>query len=157
MVDAYLQELERRRMPSTWPKSDLLFQASLLYGEEPMTMVLYAPLKLQPMDQDSLGPNVYIAGAYTRPSWRRAGLYSDLMRIMINQWRLEDAYDWLRSGFHLNNQASREMQMRQGREFYEIRDNHQRTRLSLRPTGEEFEFSKETLRPILNKLDRLSG
>ena len=156
MVAAYRQELERRKMPSTWPESDLYFQATLFYNDEPMTMLLYAPLKLKD-DQDTLGKNVYSAGAYTRPSWRRCGLYDDLFQIMVNEWRKEDAYDWFRSGFHLDNESSRAMQLAQGREFYEIKGNYQRTRLWLRPTGNEYELTQQTLQPILDKLDRLSG
>lgn len=156
MVAAYRRELEQRKMPSTWPESDLYFQATLIYNDEPMTMLLFAPLKLKD-DQDTVGGNVYSAGAYTRPSWRRCGLYDDLFKIMVNEWRKEDAYDWFRSGFHLENDNSRAMQLSQGREFYEVKGNYQRTRLSLRPTGEEYDLNSTTLQPILDKLDRLSG
>jgi hypothetical protein len=155
-VDAYHAELERRNMPSTWPKTDLISQACLFHNDEPMTLILFAALKLK-RDEDSVGKNVYIAGAYTRPSWRRCGLYNDLFGIMVNEWRKEDAYDWVRSGFHMDNDNSRAMQAKQGREFYEIKDNYQRTRLSLKPTGQEYELTQETLLPILRKLDRLSG
>lgn len=156
MVAAYRRELEQRKMPSTWPESDLYFQSALLFNGEPMTMLIFAPLKLKD-EQDTLGKNVYSAGAYTRPSWRRCGLYSDLFDIMVNEWRKEDAYDWFRSGFHMDNDNSRAMQLSQGREFYDISGNYQRTRLSLRPTGQEYELTEETLRPILSKLERLSG
>lgn len=143
-------------MPSTWPKTDLISQASIYYNSQPISMVLFAALKMGG-EADDIGRSVYIAGAYTMPSWRRCGLYSDLFGIMVNEWRKEDEYDWLKSGFHLANDNSRAMQLRQGREFYEIKNGYQRTRLSLRPTGQEYELTQQTLQPILNKLDRLSG
>lgn len=155
MVDAYRAELERKKIPSTWPDSDLIFQASLYYNSEPITLLMFAPLKRKG-DEDDIGENVYSAGAYTMPSWRRLGLYSDLVDIMVNQWRKENAYEWFRSGFHLSNDASRAMQLSQGREFYEVKGEYQRTRLSLRPTGNEFELTQQTLQPILDKLDRFA-
>jgi len=155
-VRLYREEMIRRKMPSTWPDSEHIHQAHLSYNDEPITMIMFAPLKLA-HDQDSVGKNVYVAGAYTRPSWRRTGLYSDLVNLMVDEWRLEDSYDWLRGGFHLNNEASRAMQLSQGREFYEVTQDYQRTRLSLRPLGTEEPMSQEKLRPILEKLDRLSG
>lgn len=152
-VQEYRNDLARRKMPSTWPDSDLIHQASLFYNGDPITMIMFAPLKRKEFG-DEVGENVYIAGAYTVPSWRRLGLYSDLVGIVVNEWRKEDAYEWMRGGFHLGNDMSRAMQLKQGREFYEIKGEYQRTRMSLRPTGDEYELTQETLRPILDKLDK---
>lgn len=151
VIRLYNLELATRKMPSQWSNSEVFHQASLYYNDDPITTVLFAPLD----SEDHRA--VYITGAYTSRVWRRNGLYCDLMRICINQWRAENKYDWLRSGFHSGNHESRAMQLKQGREIYEEVRNHFRTRLSLKPTGDEFQLSEETLHPILSKLDRLSG
>ena len=138
-------------MPCSWPNKDIYHQASLWYNETPMTVCLFAPM------DTSDHRAVYNAGAYTLPSWRRLGLYSFLIDICVNHWRTEDKYDWFKSGFNKGNEASRMMQFKQGREFYEERATHVRTRLSLRPTGDEFDLTAEMLQPMLSKIEALSG
>lgn len=151
MIGWYERELIRRRTPSSWKLKDFYYCAAILYNEEPLTMMLFAPIK------EESHRCVYNAGAFTLPSWRRNGLYTDLLNICLNEWRKDDLYDWYRGGYHKDNKASEAMQRRQGRDIYEMTDTHYRTRISLRPTGNEFELTNENLRPLLDKLDYLSG
>ena len=152
MVRLQHAELTRRGMPNNnMLKDPSIYQyASLDVNGEPLTALMFAPI---PRDEN---PVVYITGSYTRPSWRRLGLYSALVRLCVNEWRLEDQYDWLLSGYHRKNWISEAMQAKHHREAYESTETHVRTRLSLRPQGDEFQVSPESLRPILEMVERLS-
>lgn len=149
MVRWFRAELESRKMPTTWPDDDRIYQASLYFNDAPLTMLMFVPLEERRI--------VLSAGAYTMPSWRRIGLYDYLFGLCINHWRKRDEFDWFLSGFHKNNDASRAMQISQGREFYEQVEDYQRTRISLRPTGDEFELCSAVLQPLIGKLEYLSG
>lgn len=149
-IGSYEREMKRRGFVNNWPNSDIFHVGALFVNDEPLTMALYAPL-------EDKWRAVYSSGAYTRPSWRHCGFYADLMEILINQWRKEDKYDWFLSGYDKKNWISQKVQRaREGTEEYEEVGGCIRTRLSLRPTGLEFELDPILLEPILAKVERLT-
>lgn len=149
MMARYRREMVRRKMPSTWPESDLYHYAVLFYEDEPMSMLVYAPINAH--------RKIYSVGAYTRPSWRRLGLYGFIWGLCVNTWRKADTFDFFQSGYHKNNLISHTMQESQGREPVEENGDYMRTRYSLRSTGEEFEMTSEHLKPMSDLFQRLSG
>jgi hypothetical protein len=147
-VDIMRRELERRGMPNNWPNSDLYHYAAFIYDEEVMTMMLFAPIEAH--------RKVYVTGAYTRPSWRRLGLYDYLWNLCVEIWRKDDLYDWLQSGYHKNNLASQKMQEKQGRVVWETTETTHRTRFCLRPIGDERDITVGDLAPLQDLFGRLS-
>lgn len=149
MMIQYRNEMERRKMPNTWPHSDLYHYGALFCDGQAMSMLVHAPIDAH--------RKVYSVGAYTLPTWRRLGLYDFIWRLCVNEWRKDGIYDVFQSGFHNDNDISRQMQAKQGRVIYEEKNNHQRTRFSLRPTGEEFDITADHLLPMVDLFTRLSG
>lgn len=145
----YRNEMVRRKMPNTWPESDLYHHASIYYNDEAISTLLYAPIDVH--------KKIYSVGAYTLPSWRRLGLYGFIWRLCVNEWRKDGIYDCFQSGYHKNNDISRIMQENQGRVVVEERGDYMRTRYPLQPTGEEFEITPDHLKPLVDLFDRLSG
>lgn len=121
--DAYMEELETNDMPSNWPRSDLYHYAGFFLGEELLTCVFFAPMK-----RDS---KIVIAGAYTLPQWRGRGLYDALWGVCVDIWD-RWGYREVGSGFHKNNQVSRNLQTKQGREFWQETETHIRTRFYIK-------------------------
>lgn len=149
MVTWYRREMIRRNMPNTWPESQLYHYAALFYEDQAMSMLLYAPIDAH--------KKVYSVGAYTLPSWRRLGLYGFIWRLCVNEWRKDGIYECFQSGYHRDNDISRQMQESQGRVIFEENNNHMRTRYPLQPTGDEYEVTSEHLMPLADLFDRLSG
>jgi len=149
LVGQYKREMVRRNMDSGWPNDDIYHFAAIYLNGEPLSMVCFAPIVAH--------KTVYITGAYTRPSWRRLGIYETLMRECINQWRAEGCYDQLRSGFNKKNHISRLLQEKRGAVVAEEKENAFRTTFSLKPTGEEWELKPECLKPLLDRLEPLLG
>jgi hypothetical protein len=145
----YNRELARRKMPSTWPASNLYYFAALFYDNEVMSVLFYAPIYAQ--------REIYSIGAYTRPSWRRLGLYGFIWKTCLNRWRKSGDFDVFLSGFNKKNLISQNMQISQGRELYQETDTHIRTRICLKPTGQETDLTTDDLKAVGNLIARLSG
>jgi len=149
MISQYKREMIRRNMDSGWPNSDIYHFAAIYLDGKPLSMVCFAPIKAH--------ETVYITGAYTEPTWRRLGIYETLMRECINQWRLDGCYKVLRSGFNKKNEISKLVQEKRGAKVDEERENCFRTTFSLEPTGEEWELTPDLLKPLLDRLEPLTG
>jgi hypothetical protein len=138
--DAYMEELKANDMPSKWPRSDLYNYAAFFKGDELLTCVFYAPMKSD--------KHIIIVGAYTMPEWRERGLYDALWGFCVDLWD-EWQYSEVRSGFHKNNQVSRALQTKQGREVWQETETHIRTRVNLRsPWRKRQEVDGERLKAI---------
>jgi hypothetical protein len=130
LVDLYRDEMIARGFGSTWSNSDVFHQSTIWINDEPISTMLYAPL------YDSRV--VHCSGAYTARTWRRLGIYNQLWLNTVNMWRVEGELDILWSGFNNRNEISRAMQMAQGRKISEVHAHATRTKVCLKPTGNEW-------------------
>lgn len=136
-------------MPSSWPDSGLYQYAALFLEGEALSVLFYAPILAE--------RKIYSIGAYTRPSWRRLGLYGFIWETCVNRWRKSGDYDVFLSGFNRRNLISQAMQISQGREIYGETQTHIRTKFCLKPRGDETDLTAEDMKPISELLVRLSG
>jgi hypothetical protein len=149
LQERYGREMTRRGLPNSWPALNIYDYSALYLDDEPISTILFARLK---KDQ-----NIYVSGAYTKPSWRRLGIYSFVVRQSVNLWRLEGNNDFLMSGFHKDNLSSRIMQEKQGREIILKPQGDYMSRLSLKPTGEEWAMDASVMEPMVRLINRIKA
>ena len=73
-------------------------------------------------EQHDLSLNIEIIGAWTHSDYRRNGLYDALFQKLVKLYSTKK-YRKISSGFHYTNQASKQMQEKQGRIIGPLRDN----------------------------------
>lgn len=107
--------------------------AAILRDHTTVSFMAYAPNDFMWHE-----PGIHCCGAWTRPEYRRQGVYDTLIFCFANQLRKQDRYDGMVSGAHINNPVSWEMQMKQGRtEMTPDYLEYRKSWLCLKPTGNE--------------------
>lgn len=141
---AFSGEMHRKGWNAGWPAHPRFAVFGIIYNDEVISFISLAEMK---------DKTVKVAGAWTHPIYRRRGIYDELYRIMVNCYRSDGNKEWLLSGYRKENIASARMQAKQGREIYHDLGDRVQTRISLKPTGDEFPIDSKMLDNIMDAVN----
>lgn len=124
--------------------------AAIIRDETTISFMAYAPNDFMWVE-----PGLHCCGAWTRPGYRRMGVYDTLVFCFTNQLRKQNRFDGMISGAHINNPISWQMQMKQGRtELQPDYADYKKSWLDLRPTGNEVQDIEPYVRELAKKFPR---
>lgn len=100
-------------------------------------------------------PGIHCCGAWTRPEYRRKGVYDTLIFCFTNQVRKQNRFDGMVSGAHVDNKSSWDMQMKQGRIAMKSEHaDYNKSWLELRPTGKEIKDIEPHIKELAKKFPK---
>lgn len=137
LIQAYNNEMTENGYPTRWKNSDIFFVMFITVDGDPVAFICHAPIEKTRC--------VHITGAWTKPEYRRLGVYSMLFDLFVRHYRHTGNFDNLWSGYNSKNIASANMQTKQGREVREINGEHRRTWVDLTPVGDESQITEADL------------
>ena len=144
---AYKEELGKCGLDNSNKLSPLYSYAVFFVNGELASVMFYIPMN---WDKE-----IRIVGAYTKPTWRRRGLYTALWNVMVDMWIQWGEFDKVISGYHKDNEISAEMQRARGSKVTGPNKDHISTSYNLRsPWHKHRPMDVERLEEISKALER---